>query len=875
MKIGIVMNYVQGGWSPLVPEGWGGGEEQVVGVARALARRGHDITVFYNNPQEVVDEGVTYKFPTADLLAKGAYQCDIGIYWKSPEEANAQFGTRRFLWTDQERAFNGDIFERIVVPSPYLHRMLGSLLPRCADRISVVPNGFDPTEVSDQWGIARDPKLILHASSPDRGLEQMLDAWELIAPDEPEARLVVAYGWELFDKYGGDPRYKQRIQARLAMLPRVAMRRFTREEMSQFYHTAGIWAYHCTGGEQFCITAIRAQLAGCVPVVKPWGALADTVVSGELVNDFPEFVGSLRRMLDPTYQENQRAKMPPLIAASPMFRTYDQLAACWEALWEQSVPATATLPLFMTPGSPPLNWGPAENAAPALMQAVQEWSAPRLAQPGWRFWVDPTLALPPGTVLRAEEANGAVIGWSAEDAEASLGQTLASFPDGTDVLLVTSYGMWRPQRRRQLLRRDLVEVLGKHQDLQMRTIPLSGEADGLYISSFRLQRAVLGQRDLQRVRTSGVSRQTISACLILRDSAPYVAETLRRLQPAIDELCVVDTGSVDRTLDVLEDFRIASGLPVIVKRGTSPRWCFDCHREHALGEMGYGHRIAGFEFPRNESIALAQGDWCFWVDGDELLCNATGLHKYAKPNCFQGYSVQQHHHSVEPPGAMKVDLPVRMFRRIPDGQTPGVILYGDTAWPTFHPALTTRFGGLVHEHPGAAPTYGEGISPVIVMSDVHLAHSGYFTEDARRRRFVRNWPLMVADQQKYPGRRLGKFLWLRDMIHHLRYTLEQSRGQPNQEAMQYANEAVRLWRDEFSGANDPFAVDALGYATNALAALQRGFEVEVAIRARKPEATEGETVEILFNGRVEDGEQLTRMLTTRFKEFDRWTGAYL
>lgn len=483
-------------------------------------------------------------------------------------------------------------------------------------------------------------------------------------------------------------------------------------------------------------------------------------------------------------------------------------------------------------------------------------------------------------------ADGVVVGWSFEDSPLNPKEYLAGLdlPAGIPVLVFTSFGRWRAGlRRRAFVRRDLVEVFGQQPDLSLRSVPMNAEGDGFIATSFRYAPELLGERDLTRVRATTTPRETLSVCYISRHVADDLfSRSLRSITPVADEVvCVVNgtnrEGSPTRplTADILERFASETGIPTKVIEGSAPRFCFDCQLEHPIGEMAWGHRFAGFETPRNQSLAAAQGDWILWLDTDEAVEGPTALHKYLRPNAFAGYSVSQHHHSVDPPNAGKIDLPVRLFRRKAGPEAAGWVTVGPQAWPTYHSGLTVRFAGIVHEHPGFAPDYTGGIGPVVVVSDSWIVHSGYFTEPTRRARFTRNWPLMVADHQKYPERRLTLFLWLRDLSHHLRYLLEQSRNQVTPEIVRLANACVELWRTYFVNAADAFTNDAHTYASLAMQVLQIGMEVRLQAEFWKPEINNDDKQAVQFAGRVENFEQAIGLLQARAAECGRFTGRYL
>ena len=87
-------------------------------------------------------------------------------------------------------------------------------------------------------------------------------------------------------------------------------------------------------------------------------------------------------------------------------------------------------------------------------------------------------------------------------------------------------------------------------------------------------------------------RPRLSAVLIARDEEAVLPRLLRSLRGAVDEIVILDTGSVDRTA-VLAWERGAS-----VFRGD---WADD------------------FALARNAALACAKGEWILWVDADEEL----------------------------------------------------------------------------------------------------------------------------------------------------------------------------------------------------------------------------------------------------------------
>ena len=85
---------------------------------------------------------------------------------------------------------------------------------------------------------------------------------------------------------------------------------------------------------------------------------------------------------------------------------------------------------------------------------------------------------------------------------------------------------------------------------------------------------------------------TVSACLIVRDEETFLVGCLSSLAGHVDEIVVVDTGSVDASLDIARRHGV-----VLLER----EWRND------------------FAWARNEALAAARGEWVLYIDADERL----------------------------------------------------------------------------------------------------------------------------------------------------------------------------------------------------------------------------------------------------------------
>jgi len=132
----------------------------------------------------------------------------------------------------------------------------------------------------------------------------------------------------------------------------------------------------------------------------------------------------------------------------------------------------------------------------------------------------------------------------------------------------------------------------------------------------------------------------ISACLIVKDEARVLRRCLESIQGAYDQLCIVDTGSVDETPKIAKEFGAK------FKRFTA---CNDADG-----------RMADFALARNECISMATGAWILSIDADEVLSKSSAerIRWHAQQDRTAAVRVRLRSRGTE-------WLAVRLFRRHP------------------------------------------------------------------------------------------------------------------------------------------------------------------------------------------------------------------
>lgn len=246
VKVSFICNpvYINNGWSP-----WdtrvGGTEECIIEWSKRLQQRGYEVQVFHNG-QHGEYEGITYRkhseFEAGDVT--------INVNYPQFKEGN-----KKILLSSLTDHPDLSHFDIVCAISKYQ-------IENCGIQhkdIRLLPPGYDQTKVYPGNKI---PKQCFYASSPDRGLATLLEAWPKVHEKHPDATLLVTYGGSLD-------------------LPGVInLGEVDEDTMCDIYRTSDIWCHPANGGELYCMTGIKAQASGCVPVYIPIMALAETVRNG-------------------------------------------------------------------------------------------------------------------------------------------------------------------------------------------------------------------------------------------------------------------------------------------------------------------------------------------------------------------------------------------------------------------------------------------------------------------------------------------------------------------------------------------------------------------------------------------------------------------
>lgn len=246
--------------------GIGGSETSHVEMATRLARR-HEVISYTKLPEDCPDKnfmGVQWK----DLSEMDLSQDGLWIIYRRPGLGKECFpsANRKYWLVCQDVWYNDwnkdhvKAFDIIMGLCPRHMRYLADNDPENKDRYRLSSNGINLERVleTEKLGLQRNPKRLIWASSPDRGLAELLKIFER-AREQIDIELHVFYGMDNINKLCGGDRTKYpwapiwKVYEKAINTEGVVWRgRIGQKQLAQEWMQAGIWCYptwFCVAGD--------------------------------------------------------------------------------------------------------------------------------------------------------------------------------------------------------------------------------------------------------------------------------------------------------------------------------------------------------------------------------------------------------------------------------------------------------------------------------------------------------------------------------------------------------------------------------------------------------------------------------------------------
>lgn len=234
---------------------------------------------------------------------------DVVVAWRYPEAADLPLRAKKLVLWCHDMAYGDRLtpvraarFDALIVLTEWHKRYMLEQYPWLdPEKLVVIGNGVDKVRfaLSRKGGnFRREPHRVAYTSSPDRGLDFVLESiWPKVVEQVPDAELHIYYGWAAWDVIS-DPAlqaYRRHVADLMLRTKNVVNHgRINQDELAQDLLRTSIWLYPAkmpqmppwNGAdwyETYCIAAVEAQVAGAIPITTDVAALAETVKSGTII----------------------------------------------------------------------------------------------------------------------------------------------------------------------------------------------------------------------------------------------------------------------------------------------------------------------------------------------------------------------------------------------------------------------------------------------------------------------------------------------------------------------------------------------------------------------------------------------------------------
>jgi len=314
-------------WNPEIAktQGMGGSEEAVLNITPILADLGWNVTVYNTCGHEAKKFGKVMWKPHWEFNYRD--KRDVLVSWRTPMVFTHNINSpKNYVWlhdTIYQNDFTKKRLENItkIFPLSQWHKKLypgienkkfmvsanginlkqfnNTECPNCGNtklEQKIIIEDTNPTTIysCDKCGVSgpeqmfakikRDPYKLIYTSAQDRGLELLLKLFPKIKKQIPEATLDIFYGWHTWDSVYAEDLTQQEWKKNILKMQEqpgvIDHGRVTHKEIAKAYLKSSIWAYPTEFTEISCITAMKAQAAGCIPVTTTVAALDETTQHG-------------------------------------------------------------------------------------------------------------------------------------------------------------------------------------------------------------------------------------------------------------------------------------------------------------------------------------------------------------------------------------------------------------------------------------------------------------------------------------------------------------------------------------------------------------------------------------------------------------------
>lgn len=278
------------------PKGIGGSETQAILLMREMAKLGYKIKIFNKCKEQHYDSGgydVEYipyqefgqysKTIKYNLFIASRYLDCFDIPFASDLNLAMIHDVFLIQGNRPQHDVHQDKIDKYLCLSNQHKQFVHQHHNIPLEKIVVTSNGLDFTRFEKE--VAKDPYKMIYSSSPDRGLEVLLDLFPQVKAQVPETTLDIYYGFENFQ----NQEYVSKLMERINSTEGITYHgRVGQDVVAEAFQRSSIWAYPTWFEETYCITALEAMVGGSIVLSSDYWGLMDTVKDGGILLPMPE-----------------------------------------------------------------------------------------------------------------------------------------------------------------------------------------------------------------------------------------------------------------------------------------------------------------------------------------------------------------------------------------------------------------------------------------------------------------------------------------------------------------------------------------------------------------------------------------------------------
>jgi glycosyltransferase involved in cell wall biosynthesis len=312
-EVAVFTGKAIGPWHPLdiTEKGLGGSETAAWRLSEELAGQGYAVTLYGDFEQQgAVGEVILRHWSTFDPTRhhRGL------IVFRSAEPFDRPVNADKvILWLEDVAGAEGLTPERaervdyICGVTEWHKRNIEKVHP-WLDPAKVLASRNGITHGFFEGEPVEREKRLLYTSSPDRGLDVVLECWPEIKRRVPDATFVHCYSrwWDLVANVNPvSAAHRARVEemSRADGVEKIPSQ--GQKDLALLMRSSLVWCHPSMwtlGGVKFdetnCISAQEAQAAGCYAVSANWGALAEVNKAGVRIDGDPMSEGFRKRFID-------------------------------------------------------------------------------------------------------------------------------------------------------------------------------------------------------------------------------------------------------------------------------------------------------------------------------------------------------------------------------------------------------------------------------------------------------------------------------------------------------------------------------------------------------------------------------------------------